>query len=392
MEKSDVNHPLFELFSLFFMALAWTVFISSTRNYLHVSWHGWLLASRVGMSLLGFFLLALIYLKKLYSYNLASLYLLLSVGIQASHGYLEGEKSVDFYNFIGIIFILSTLSFNGSLKKWLTFFLPLNLLFVTLPLTAKSSNFFASPGHFVDHFSLMVSGVIIGVAVLLVTTSRYEFAQKYLRAKIELGDLASQIAHDVRSPIEVLKFTLKDEMNEEEREIALLALRRLDETTQKLVAKIKGEKLEAELADLNLVIEELMREKRREASEKYHLQFVSSLTKPLAYTSIADFKSILSNLLNNAMEAMPEGGEILLTLHRERDDLIIQIKDHGCGLSFKEQKQLFRRGMSFRKPQGLGFGLYYAKRTLESWRGSIELNSSPGEGTIVSLSLPEVQA
>lgn len=93
------------------------------------------------------------------------------------------------------------------------------------------------------------------------------------------------------------------------------------------------------------------------------------------------------NLMLNAIEAMPEGGTLDVTVRRNDRELRLEIKDSGRGLREEEAKKIFEPFYTT-KAQGLGLGMPYAKKIIEQHGGTISFNSTLGEGTTVGISLP----
>ncbi|MCM2351129.1 MAG: HAMP domain-containing histidine kinase [Bacteriovoracaceae bacterium] len=386
----ELKHPFFEILCIGFMAFAWAIFILSTSNYKHVHWYEWLYYSRISMSLLGILLVALITVKKLYNHNIASTYLLLSVGIQASHGYFEGSQSVDFYNFIGIVFLLSCISYNGTLTFWLKRFLPFYLIFFITPLFFKSEEFFLSTGKFIDSFSPMVAGLIIGIAILKITSSRYQFILKYLQSKNEVIKLAYQVAHDIRSPVSALRIALEDiRCDKDETELIKFSLNRIEEISNNLLDKYK----EPNPKRTNTFIDEikyLINEKKLIYNEsvKFDLAHHPNFETLKFFKPSSDLMRVLSNILNNSIEAIDVSGLIKIHFNLEGSDFILSISDNGKGIPEDVLQNFREKTFSFNKASGHGLGLNHAKDFITKIGGSLKIDSITGVGTRIKLTFP----
>jgi signal transduction histidine kinase len=104
----------------------------------------------------------------------------------------------------------------------------------------------------------------------------------------------------------------------------------------------------------------------------------------------SDLKNIISNLINNSAEAMDQNGFISVSLEKEDENLLLEIRDNGKGIPKEILPQLMQEGASFGKKDGNGLGLYHAKKSIESWGGQIQIRSTVGVGTTVSIKLPIV--
>ena len=118
---------------------------------------------------------------------------------------------------------------------------------------------------------------------------------------------------------------------------------------------------------------------------------VSRDLKPVKDVSanVADLRRVFTNLIVNAIEAMPKGGE-LAVLCQERAGLVcVDISDTGQGISREQQKKIFYPYFTT-KQSGTGLGLSGAQRTVLSIGGNIRFHSQPGRGTRFTIELPTI--
>ena len=101
-------------------------------------------------------------------------------------------------------------------------------------------------------------------------------------------------------------------------------------------------------------------------------------------------RRVLDNLIRNAVEAMPQGGELGITAGLRDDDLVMVIGDTGAGIPADLIPDLFR-AFTTTKPKGSGLGLTYCKRALEAHGGSISVESEEGRSTRFTISIPQSQ-
>lgn len=99
------------------------------------------------------------------------------------------------------------------------------------------------------------------------------------------------------------------------------------------------------------------------------------------------------NLLDNAVKYTPQGGRIEVFIKKREIFTEISVKDTGKGIQAEHQAQIFRR--FYREPdvhtqEGLGIGLYLARKIIELQKGYIEVSSEPGEGSDFQIYLPNV--
>jgi two-component system, NtrC family, sensor histidine kinase HydH len=101
------------------------------------------------------------------------------------------------------------------------------------------------------------------------------------------------------------------------------------------------------------------------------------------------FKQALLNLMLNAEQAMPEGGELVLQTRPDGDWVCIDVIDTGKGIDPGDVDKLFRP-FHTTKPGGTGLGLPTTRKIVESHGGAIEVHSEPGRGTKFTVRLPKV--
>ena len=109
------------------------------------------------------------------------------------------------------------------------------------------------------------------------------------------------------------------------------------------------------------------------------------------FLDVALFRSMLSNVVGNAVKFSPEHSRVEVSVFREREDALIIVSDQGPGIPEAEQAHLFqafRRGSNVTGIPGTGLGLTIVKRCVEILHGTITLDSAVAKGTTVTLRLP----
>jgi signal transduction histidine kinase len=227
------------------------------------------------------------------------------------------------------------------------------------------------------------------------------------RIKKQLGEIAQQTAHDIRSPLAALSMTLNmvsDVLPEKIRLIMRNSVNRIRDIANNLIdnakpaaylevgSQFKSVPKERSIYLLSSLIETLISEKRMQFRSKIHIG-IEATVGPDSYgifakVNLVEFKRVLSNLINNAAEALKDAGNIAVSLFREDDRAVILVADKGPGIAPEILKKLGQRGETYDKTGGSGLGLYHARTTLESWGGSFQINSTVGIGTTLRLEIP----
>jgi signal transduction histidine kinase len=102
---------------------------------------------------------------------------------------------------------------------------------------------------------------------------------------------------------------------------------------------------------------------------------------------------LLDNLISNALKFTRDGGEVNVTVGVAGNSVVVTVSDTGLGMSPEDQRHIFERFFraevaSDRAIQGLGLGLTIVKAIVDAHGGTIAVQSEPGRGTIVTVSLP----
>lgn len=247
---------------------------------------------------------------------------------------------------------------------------------------------------------ILLSFFFIGFAVRREFLSRLH--EQRLEAELalnkEIASMSRQVAHDIRGPLMALTTLsrLSHEMSSEKKELLNLAVSRIGGIAEDLLnrGKKEGNKEPVESRkgqDLSSVTETLLKEYRfshPDVTFTLHKHITSSEI-PVALEAIK-VQRILSNLLNNSLEALPAAeAAINLTLLERDEHWLLQIMDNGSGIPEDVLPKLMQEGFTHGKENGHGLGLYDAKKTLESIGGELQLRSRPGVGTQVVLLFPK---
>ena len=95
-----------------------------------------------------------------------------------------------------------------------------------------------------------------------------------------------------------------------------------------------------------------------------------------------DFKMIILNLIQNAIHAMPNGGKLEIKTNTNKDEVLISIKDNGCGIKKEDLKHIFEPFFSTSKNKtGTGLGLAIVKDLVQKLNAQISVSSTQNVGT-----------
>lgn len=212
-----------------------------------------------------------------------------------------------------------------------------------------------------------------------------------------VGQLAAAFAHDLKSPLHVILSTaefLKESAAGDVRqnlEMIERNARRASLTTKTLMDIASAGRVQLAPGSLNDLVRRTV-----ELSElslrgrKIEINQDLAETPPILMDA-NHLQGVFYNLLANAAEAMPRGGELRVSTSRTREGVVLSIEDGGEGI---QPAVLPRLGQPFfsTKPGGTGLGLFLAKRIVREHGAELRIESAPGRGTCVSMVFPAAES
>lgn len=236
---------------------------------------------------------------------------------------------------------------------------------------------------------------------------------KKLTISQEIANLATQVSHDIRSPLAALEMIASQigDIPEDKRLIIRNSINRIRDIANSLTLKsekkdtidndsVKNNGLnqskafETQSELLMTIIDLIVTEKRLQYRDQIGIQieFNQSTESYGLFSKIntTEFKRVLSNIINNSVESFyNQEGKVLIELQTSANLNTIVITDNGRGIPQDILTKLGERGATFNKESGSGLGLFHAKTMIDSWGGRLELSSTQGIGTVVRILIPK---
>lgn len=103
-------------------------------------------------------------------------------------------------------------------------------------------------------------------------------------------------------------------------------------------------------------------------------------------------REVLTNLIFNAVDALPQGGRIFLETSIEGDEAVVRVRDNGSGMTESVRQRCLEPFFSTKGERGTGLGLSMVYGIIERHRGKLEIDSAPGHGTTFTIRLPIAEA
>jgi signal transduction histidine kinase len=246
---------------------------------------------------------------------------------------------------------------------------------------------------------------VVGRAAYRRFTTRFttlQVREREAQRLAELGTLTSGLAHEIKNPLSTIGLNLqllKEDLPQDDPNHGRL-VSRLNSVTRE-TARLRdilddfmrfAGRIELEMApvDVGEMLEELVDFFAPQAQlAKVQLRLDKPRESLVAKIDERHLKQTILNLMLNAVQAMTDGGELILSAKRDGEQAVIDVIDTGPGIPTEPVTRIFDAYYST-KPGGTGLGLAIAKRIVESHGGTITIQSQVGKGTDFTIRLPVV--
>jgi len=214
-----------------------------------------------------------------------------------------------------------------------------------------------------------------------------------------IGATAGMVGHDIRNPLQAITgdvYLLREEIKgmpeREEKSSAEESLEGIEKNIDyinKIVADLQdfARPLNPRIEEIDLkrLIDDLLAKNGLPENVKVTVKVEAATEKVMADSTFIN--RIMVNLVNNAVQAMPNGGKLVIKVYKEANDVVIDVTDTGTGVSEALKNKLFTP-MFTTKARGQGFGLPVVKRMTEALGGTVSFESEVGKGTTFTIHLP----
>ncbi|TDT63635.1 ATP-binding protein [Fonticella tunisiensis] len=209
-----------------------------------------------------------------------------------------------------------------------------------------------------------------------------------------IGELASGIAHEIRNPLGIIKTIsqtinkdIEDEEIKEGLEIIEHEIDRANKVIQGLLDFAKPSIFNSKIQSIHKIISEVLILMNKYA-QQHRVEIMYEVVEDSFINVDADkIKQAFVNIIFNAIQAMPEGGNLNIQLENEDGFSKISFSDEGVGIDENIMEKIFEPFYTT-KEKGTGLGLSITHRIIEEHKGYIEIDSKVGVGTTVIIYLP----
>lgn len=211
-----------------------------------------------------------------------------------------------------------------------------------------------------------------------------------------IGELSANIAHEIRNPLASLKGSVEilreNRVTEKHKErltkIALKEMERLNKIITDFLTYSSPRAAEFSMLDLNLVLGDTLELIKNTALLRKDIFIRKNFNGTLPVNADHQkLQQVFWNLGMNAIEAMPSGGELLVSAERRDNFIEVVFQDTGVGIPKENIGKIFYPFFTT-KDEGTGLGLAIAYRIIEEHKGKISIVSNPGKGTIFKVKIP----
>ena len=249
-------------------------------------------------------------------------------------------------------------------------------------------------------------GTVVSVVEVIRDATDKKLAEEQLlhNAKlVSLGEAAAGIAHEVRNPLNAIKLGLQAlepfvAHDGEAREIAATVYRNVDRLAAFVTNMLMFARKDPEdriPSDVRVVVQKAVSLVQSKANDQ-NVRIVTRFQEGLGTAVInpGQIEQVVVNILLNAIQAMPGGGEVEVSAglhsHGEQAGLLLRLADTGAGIPEKHKTRVFDPFYST-KPGGTGLGLAISSKIVKDHGGHIAIRDQEPQGTIVEVFLPKEQ-
>jgi len=218
---------------------------------------------------------------------------------------------------------------------------------------------------------------------------------------VSLGEITASMAHEFNNPLGIIMGFVEDilstmdtaDPNYRSLQIIDEEYKRCKKIISDLMDYARPRNMDLCLTDVAAVIHKTLQLiENRLHKQKVTLEKQLSAGLPRINADPQQLEQVLLNLYLNALDAMPNGGKLIVEAREDRtagneSSVIVSVTDTGFGIEEKHRPKIFQPFFTAKKRTGLGLGLPICERIVKNHGGRIEVESQPGDGTTLKIYL-----
>ncbi len=242
------------------------------------------------------------------------------------------------------------------------------------------------------------------IAFVKDVTEKKKMEEQLLQAEKlrAVGEMASGVAHDFNNALTIIlgniQLLLFNARSEDEKE-TLRTIERVAKDSARTVKRLQEftrNKVQQRLykLDINAIVKdaiEMTKPKWKDDAQArgVSIEVVSVLREvPCSGGNVSELLEVITNMIFNAIEAMPDGGRIELETFERNGKVFIQVRDNGIGMTEEVRQKVFEPFFTTKPFSNSGLGLSMSYGIIRRFGGEIAVESEPGRGTTFTISLP----
>lgn len=224
--------------------------------------------------------------------------------------------------------------------------------------------------------------------------TEYHRRQQQIEKLAAIGQVAGGVAHELRNPLNVIKTSVfyllnAKQLSEEKTAEHLKRIERQVGLADSVITALSNFAKLPVPALQSVAVGDWLREVVGTVNVPEHVDVAIDSPTRLspAWIDPNQMSIVVSNLVRNAIDAMPQGGKLTITSRDEDEEILIDVADTGVGITVDDVERIMEP-LFTTKARGIGLGLPMAKAIVEKNNGSLSVTSEPGQGATFTMRLP----
>gem|GEM_PF-5396070 len=245
-------------------------------------------------------------------------------------------------------------------------------------------------------FSLWL--ILVLLSVFVYSKSKNKLLEKIKtqvqqESESQRGNLAKDVIHDLRSPLNSLQslaFAIKS-LNVNEKNLLVSTIENVRGIISRLDLEGPITTSQKSYFLIEEVIHNIIEAQTKTVPNRIQLKLHAhgEFKDTFLFMNLSQFQSLIQNILENSVQAISKQGEIDVSLFETSKNIEILINDSGCGIASQNLESIFKRGWTLGKKDGSGLGLYQVQTIIKASQGSVDVHSQVGVGTRIKITLPK---